>query len=101
MAQDLRTSHRCCCRLQETGPCETNIAHLIQEKRPASQHVSLEDSDSASNQEVRLQTIEATGPREAWDGQKAYERGMALNNAGLFRQAAEHCEKAVQVPRMR
>lgn len=64
MAQDLRTSHRCCCRLQETGIVnETNVVHLTQSKHPASQQVLSEDPDSASIPEVRLQAIEATGPK--------------------------------------
>jgi hypothetical protein len=41
---------------------ETDAVHLTQEKHPASQQVSSEDSDSASIHEVRLQTIEATRP---------------------------------------
>ena len=69
---------------------EPNVVHLTQEKHPASQQVSSEDSDSASIQEVRLQTIEATGPTGAPDGEKAYEQGMGLKTVGLFRQAAEH-----------
>ncbi len=44
---------------------ETNVVHLTQEKHPASQQVSSEDSVSASIQEVRLQTIEATGRTES------------------------------------
>jgi len=62
---------------------EANVVHLTQEKHPASPQVSSEDSDSASIQEVRLQTIETTGPTGAPDGQEAYEQGMALKNAGL------------------
>ena len=77
---------------------ETNAPHLTQEKHPTSQQVSSEDPDSASIQEVRLQTIEATGPTGAPDGQEAYEQGMGLKTVGLFRQAAEHFEKAAQDP---
>ena len=69
---------------------EPNVAHLTQEKHPASQQASSEDPDSASIQEVRLQTIEATAPTGARDGQEAYEQGMGLKTVGLFRQAAEH-----------
>lgn len=98
MVQDLRTSHRCCCRLQETGPCETNLAHLIQEKHPAPQQVASEDLDCASILELRLQAIEATALTGAPDGYEPYERGLALKNAGLFRQAAEHFENAAQDP---
>ena len=69
---------------------ETNAPHLTQEKHPTSQQVSSEDPGSASIQEVRLRTIEATGPTGARDGQEAYEQGMGLKTVGLFRQAAEH-----------
>ena len=46
----------------------------------------------------RLQIIEATASPETPDGPEAYERGIALKNVGLFRQAAEHFEKAAQDP---
>ena len=74
------------------------VAPPTQEKHPASQHGSLEDADSASFQEVRLQTVEATASTGSPDGQDAYERGTALKNVGLFRQATEHFEKAAQDP---
>ena len=69
---------------------EPNVAHLTQEKPPASQQVSSEDPDSASIQEVRLQVIEAPAQAGARDGQEAYEQGMGFKTVGLFRQAAEH-----------
>lgn len=47
---------------------------------------------------AQLQIIEAAASTETQDGQEAYERGMALKNVGLFRQAAEHFEKASQDP---
>ena len=68
---------------------ETNVAHLTQEKHPASQQVPSKAPDSASIQEVRLQVILATALSGAPEGQESYERGMPLKNAGLFRQAAE------------
>ena len=58
-------------------------------------------TNSALIQGASVQALEAAAPIGTPDGHEPYERGMALNNAGLFRQAAEHCEKAVQVPRMR
>ena len=77
---------------------QPNLVHLTREKHPALQQVSSEDSGSASIQEVRLQVIEATAQAGARDGQEAYEQGMGLKTVGLFRQAAEHFEKAVQDP---
>ena len=99
MAQDLRTSRQLLLSPEGNWTVnEPNVAHLTQEKSPASQHVSSEDPDCASIQEVGLQTIEATAPAGAPDGQEAYEQGMGLKTVGLFRQAAEHFEKAAQDP---
>ena len=99
MAQDLRTSRQLLLSPEGNWTVnEPNVAHLTQEKPPASQHVSSEDPDCASIQEVGLQTIEATAPAGAPDGQEAYEQGMGLKTVGLFRQAAEHFEKAAQDP---
>jgi tetratricopeptide (TPR) repeat protein len=77
---------------------EANVAPPTQEKHPASQQGSLEDADSASFLEVRLQTVDAAVSTGTQDGQDAYERGTVLKNVGLFRQAAEHFEKAAQHP---
>jgi tetratricopeptide (TPR) repeat protein len=41
---------------------------------------------------------EVTGSAGTSDGHESYERGTALKNVGLFRQAAEHFEKAAQDP---
>ena len=41
---------------------------------------------------------EASGSTGTPDGHESYERGTALKNVGLFRQAAEHFEKAAQDP---
>ena len=77
---------------------ETKIASLAQQHRSDSQRTSLEDPKSATKPMAQLQIIEATASTETLDGQEAYERGMALKNVGLFRQAAEHFEKAAQDP---
>jgi tetratricopeptide (TPR) repeat protein len=58
----------------------------------------LEDTKTATTPGAQLQIIEATASTETPDGQEAYERGTALKNVGLFRQAAEHFEKAAQDP---
>jgi tetratricopeptide (TPR) repeat protein len=42
--------------------------------------------------------MEASALTGAPDGHESYERGMALKNVGLFRQAAEHFGKAAQDP---
>jgi tetratricopeptide (TPR) repeat protein len=77
---------------------ETKAASLIQQHRSDSQRTSLEDPKSAAKPMAQLQILEATASAETPDGQEAYERGMALKNVGLFRQAAEHFEKAAQDP---
>jgi tetratricopeptide (TPR) repeat protein len=77
---------------------ETNTAPLAQENRPASLRASLDDAGNASIPGALLQTIEPIASAGTPDGLEAYERGTAVKNVGLFRQAAEHFEKAAQDP---
>jgi tetratricopeptide (TPR) repeat protein len=77
---------------------EPNILPLEQENRPASQRASSENEDSASIPGSLFLAIEATASTRPPDGQESYERATALKNVGLFRQAAEHFEKAAQDP---
>jgi tetratricopeptide (TPR) repeat protein len=77
---------------------ETNALSLIQENRPASRQSSSENEVRALILEATLQTIDATVSTGAPDGHEAYEQGSALKNVGLFRQAAEHFQKAAQDP---
>lgn len=77
---------------------ETNSAPLTQENCSNSYRASSEDAKSNSISRATLQIIEATASTQTPDGQEAYERGTALKNVGLFRQAAEHFEKAAQDP---
>ena len=76
-----------------------NVASLTQETRSDSHRASSEDGKSATKPGVPLQMIEVTASVEIPGGQEAYERGPALKNVDLFRQAAEHFEKAAQDPR--
>jgi tetratricopeptide (TPR) repeat protein len=69
-----------------------------QEKHPASHQALSEIEDGAPIPGASLQALEANAATETPDGQEAYERGTALKNVGLFRQAAEHFEKAAQDP---
>ena len=69
-----------------------------QEKHPASHQALSENEDGAPIPGASLQALEANAATETSDGQEAYERGTALKNVGLFRQAAEHFEKAAQDP---
>ena len=78
---------------------EAKAAPLTQENPPASNRASLENNeDSALTHEAPLRALEAIASTETLDGQESYERGTALKNVGLFRQAAEHFEKAAQDP---
>ena len=77
---------------------ETNALSLTLENHPASHPASSENEDSAPIPGAPLQIIEATASTETPDGHESYERGTALKNVGLFRQAAEHFEKAAQDP---
>jgi tetratricopeptide (TPR) repeat protein len=76
---------------------EANTAPLIQEKLPVSDQAS-SVNNGIPIREVRLQTLEATASTEIPDGQESYERGTALKNVGLFKQAADHFEQAAQDP---
>jgi tetratricopeptide (TPR) repeat protein len=77
---------------------ETNALSLTQEIHPASNRALSENKDSAPIPATFLQALEATASTEIPDGHDSYERGTALKNVGLFRQAAEHFEIAAQDP---
>ena len=77
---------------------KTKAASLPEEDRLDLHRASLEDATSGTTPVAQLQIIEATASKETPDGEEAYERGTALKNVGLFRQAAEHFEKAAQDP---
>lgn len=99
MVQELRTSsHWLSQPSGNKNVNEINASHLTQENRPASHQASPEHEDSASIPGDPLQIIEATASTETPDGHESYERATALKNVGLFRQSAEHFEKAAQDP---
>lgn len=77
---------------------ETNAAPPTLENYLDSHRASSEEAKCATKPGTMLQIIEATASTETPDGQEAYERGTALKNVGLFRQAAKHFEKAAQDP---
>jgi tetratricopeptide (TPR) repeat protein len=77
---------------------ETNALSLTLEKHPTSHQASSENEDKAPLPVAFLQALEATASTETPDGHDSYERGTALKNVGLFKQAAEHFEKAAQDP---
>jgi tetratricopeptide (TPR) repeat protein len=99
MVQDLRTIKHFL--LYPTGNQimnETKAASLAQENCSDSYRASLEETKNATTPGAQLQIIESNASTERPDGQEAYERGTALKNVGLFRQAAEHFEQATQDP---
>ena len=77
---------------------EINAAPLTQENGPVSHRASSEDAEIVPIARAMLQIIEAAASTGSPGGQEAYEQGTALKNVGLFRQAAEHFEKAAQDP---
>ena len=77
---------------------QTNPSPVTQKNRPASHRASSENEHSVPIPAAFLQALEATASTEIPDGHDSYERGTALKNVGLFRQATEHFEKAAQDP---
>ncbi len=77
---------------------ETNASPLTQENRPTSHQALSGNEDSAPIPGPLLLAVETTSSTATPDGHESYERGTALKNVGLFRQAAEHFEKAAQDP---
>lgn len=90
-----------CCHNLPTGNKnvnETNALSLTQENHPASNRTSSVSENGAPFQEAQFQAVETTISAETPNGHEAYEQGVVLKNVGLFRQAVEHFEKAVQDP---
>jgi tetratricopeptide (TPR) repeat protein len=77
---------------------ETDEFLLTPGNHQTSNHVPSKPEDSAPILEATLQANEQPASTGTFDGHESYERGSALKNAGLFRQAAEHFEKAAQDP---
>ena len=77
---------------------ETSALPLTHENHLAVHPAFSENKDSAPLSEALLQTIDPPASIETPDGPESYEQGTALKNVGLFRQAAEHFEKAAQDP---
>ena len=77
---------------------EIDVVPLTLENRPTSNRTPSETDDGVPIQESLLLAIEATASKGTQDGHESYERGTALKNVGLFRQAAKHFEKAAQDP---
>jgi general secretion pathway protein A len=99
MVQDLRTqSHLLSEPIENKSMNETNDLSLAQEQGSVSYLASMANEGHAPISGAPLQIIEATASTETPDGHESYERGTALKNVGLFRQAAEHFENAAQDP---
>ena len=77
---------------------ETEATSGVQENHSEPYRALPDEAKKTTRPAASLQVIEATGSTEPQDGREAYERGTALKNVGLFRQAAAHFEKAAQDP---
>jgi tetratricopeptide (TPR) repeat protein len=77
---------------------ETSALPLTQENHLAVHRAPSENEDSDPIAGTLLLAIETTASTRPPDGHESYERATALKNVGLFRQAAEHFEKAAQDP---
>jgi tetratricopeptide (TPR) repeat protein len=77
---------------------ETNSTLLMKETHPASPRAQSENDVRVLIPEAPLGAIASSTSTGAPDGHEAYEQGSALKNVGLFRQAAEHFQKAAQDP---
>jgi tetratricopeptide (TPR) repeat protein len=77
---------------------EINPMSLSQESPLAPSRASSESEERVPLQGGLLQPLKPAASTETPNGQEAYERGTTLKNVGLFRQAAEHFEKAAQDP---
>jgi tetratricopeptide (TPR) repeat protein len=77
---------------------EINATPVSQESHPVPSRAISENDEGVSLQDAPLQTFKPPASTETPNGQEAYERGTTLKNVGLFRQAAEHFEKAAQDP---
>jgi tetratricopeptide (TPR) repeat protein len=77
---------------------EINATPLSHESHPVKIGASSESEERVSLQDAPLQTLKPPASTETPNGQEAYERGTTLKNVGLFRQAAEHFEKAALDP---
>ena len=77
---------------------ETNPTSLMKESHPASYRALPENDLRVLIPETPPGAIVSGTSTEGPDGHEAYEQGSALKNVGLFRQAAEHFQKAAQDP---
>ncbi|MEI8016156.1 MAG: hypothetical protein WCH20_15140 [Nitrospira sp.] len=77
---------------------ETNPTSLMKESHQASYRAVAENDLRVLIQETLPGAIVSGTSTEILDGHEAYEQGSALKNVGLFRQAAEHFQKAAQDP---
>jgi len=77
---------------------ETDTLSLTQETDLGTAMTSSNHIGSLRIQEAPQLAITPAPPTDIPDGHDSYERAATLKNVGLFRQAAEHFEKAAQDP---
>jgi tetratricopeptide (TPR) repeat protein len=76
---------------------QTNPTSLMKESHPASPRALPESDVRVLIPETPPGGIVSSTSTEV-DGHESYEQGSALKNVGLFRQAAEHFQKAAEDP---
>lgn len=77
---------------------ESSTSRLTQKIQSASSQAQLDSERLATMPGTLTQTLQSIPAMEPPNGHESYERGTALKNVGLFKQAAEHYEKAAQDP---
>jgi len=77
---------------------ETNPTSLMKESHPGSHRAVSENDVRVLIPETPPGEIVSSTSTEVLDGHEAYEQGSALKNVCLFRQAAEHFQKAAEDP---
>ncbi|MDP1948059.1 MAG: hypothetical protein Q8L77_11230 [Nitrospirota bacterium] len=80
---------------------ESNPSPLMQQDHRTSLQVLSDMDDRMATPAIQNSSIEAPSSIETLNGHESYERGTALKNVGLFKQAAEHFETASQDPMYR
>ena len=77
---------------------ESNPSPLIQQDHRASLQVLSDLDNRTTTSAIHNSIIKTPNSTEEMHGHESYERGTALKNVGLFKQAAEHFEAAAQDP---
>ena len=77
---------------------ESNPSPVKQQDHRESLQVISDPDNCSTPPAIHNSTIETPNSTDRLNGHESYERGTALKNVGLFKQAAEHFETAAQDP---